>query len=45
MIDFVSRLDLQGSLFIGYFPGDGNNRNTEEINYEDWKECFNRGSK
>ncbi|QQV75234.1 hypothetical protein H6P87_00783 [Rickettsia tillamookensis] len=37
LIDFVARLDLQGSLFIGDFPGDGDNRNTEEISYEDWK--------
>lgn len=23
--------------YIGDFPGDGDNRNTEEISYEDWK--------
>ncbi|ABV75055.1 Predicted hydrolase or acyltransferase [Rickettsia akari str. Hartford] len=40
MINFVSRLYLQGRLFIWYFPGDCNNRNTEEINYEGWKECL-----
>ncbi|MCC8378146.1 MAG: alpha/beta hydrolase [Rickettsia endosymbiont of Graphium doson] len=38
LIDFVSKLNLPGSLFIGDFPGDGNNRNIEEISYEDWKE-------
>ncbi|WP_341789008.1 MULTISPECIES: alpha/beta hydrolase [unclassified Rickettsia] len=39
LIDFVSKLDLPGSLFIGDFPGDGNNdRNVKEISYEDWKE-------
>ncbi|MCX4083911.1 hypothetical protein N7281_03385 [Rickettsia hoogstraalii] len=37
LIDFVSKLDLQGSLYIGDFPRDGDNRNTEEISYEDWK--------
>ncbi|MGX6960684.1 MAG: alpha/beta fold hydrolase [Rickettsia endosymbiont of Pentastiridius leporinus] len=37
LINFVLRLDLQGSLFIGDFPGDGDNRNTAEINYENWK--------
>ncbi|AAY61672.1 hypothetical protein RFEPED_1650 [Rickettsia felis str. Pedreira] len=45
LIDFVSKLDLQGSLYIGDFPGDGDNRNTEEISYEDWKAGFNRSSK
>ncbi|MCC8406542.1 MAG: hypothetical protein LN560_02870 [Rickettsia endosymbiont of Sceptobius lativentris] len=38
MIKFVSELNLKGSVFIADFPGDGDNRNTEEINYEDWKE-------
>lgn len=38
LIKFVSELNLKGSVFIADFPGDGDNRNTEEINYEDWKE-------
>lgn len=37
LIDFVSKLDLQGSLFVEDFPGDGDNRNIEEISYENWK--------
>lgn len=37
LIDFVSKLDLQGSLFIADFPGDGDNHSTEEIHYEGWK--------
>ncbi|MCC8370829.1 MAG: alpha/beta hydrolase [Rickettsia endosymbiont of Stiretrus anchorago] len=38
LIDFVSKLKLPGSLFVGDFPGDGNNdRDVEEITYENWK--------
>ncbi|HJD55564.1 MAG TPA: alpha/beta hydrolase [Rickettsia endosymbiont of Pyrocoelia pectoralis] len=47
LIDFVSKLELQGSMFVGDFPGDGDNRdfpkggdnrNNEEISYYNWKE-------
>jgi len=38
LINFVSKLNLQGSLFIADFPGDGDNHSTEEIRYEDWKQ-------
>lgn len=38
LIDFVSKLDLQGSLYIGDFPGDGDNYSAEEIHYEGWKQ-------
>ncbi|WP_341786742.1 hypothetical protein [Rickettsia endosymbiont of Cantharis rufa] len=34
LIDFVSKLDLQGSLYIGDFPGDGDNYSAEEIHYD-----------
>ncbi len=33
----VTNLDLPGTLIIGDFPGDGSNRNLDEINYEYWK--------
>ncbi len=35
--DFVIRLNLPGSKFIGDFPGDGDNRNVDDINYDNWK--------
>jgi pimeloyl-ACP methyl ester carboxylesterase len=35
--DFVSKLNLPGNKILGDFPGDGSNRNTTDISYEQWR--------
>ncbi|MBN8827125.1 MAG: alpha/beta hydrolase [Sphingobacteriia bacterium] len=37
LADFACKLTIPGNLFIADFPGDGSNRNTNKIEYEEWK--------
>ncbi|NRB11512.1 MAG: hypothetical protein HRU35_07910 [Rickettsiaceae bacterium] len=34
---FVTKLPLKNNLFIADFPGDGSNRNCQEVNFDLWR--------
>ena len=38
LIDFVTKLKVPGNMIICDFPGDGSNRNVDQINYTLWKD-------
>jgi len=38
LIDFATKLNVPGSIIICDFPGDGSNRNVDQINYTLWKD-------